>query len=187
MTRANGFRECTHQMARKQGSCTSRKVVSTCCCLRKCCASIIHKVSKRPQESYLVSKLYILLGFFILFVQSNLALQLPRRMLSMYLHAYQSYVWNHVVSERIKRFGCDKPLVGDIVLEDTGNASKNKSPGRGRGRGRGGSAGRRLPTMVSGYHGVPEFWGESERAKATRETKQGCTVRMCVCMMHKSG
>ncbi|KAJ8656284.1 hypothetical protein O0I10_008078 [Lichtheimia ornata] len=76
-------------------------------------------------------------------------LSLPRRMLSMYLHAYQSYVWNHVVSERIKRFGCDKPLVGDIVLEETGNASKNKSSGRGRGRGRGrgGSAGRRLPTM----------------------------------------
>ncbi|KAI7874417.1 tRNA pseudouridine synthase D [Lichtheimia hyalospora FSU 10163] len=70
---------------------------------------------------------------------------LPRRMLSMYLHAYQSYVWNHVVSERIKRFGCDKPLVGDLVLEDTDNATKNKFSGRGRGRG--GSAGRRLPTM----------------------------------------
>ena len=40
-------------------------------------------------------------------------------MLSMYLHAYQSYVWNHVVSERVKRFGCDKPLVGDLVLEST--------------------------------------------------------------------
>lgn len=129
---------------------------------------------------------------FILSVQPNLALQLPRRMLSMYLHAYQSYVWNHVVSERIKRFGCDKPLVGDIVLEETGNASKNKSSGRGRGRGRGrgGSAGRRLPTMVS-EHGVPKFWGESVCvrvcAKQQETQKQGCTVRMCVCMMHKSG
>ncbi|CDS10699.1 hypothetical protein LRAMOSA11185 [Lichtheimia ramosa] len=74
-------------------------------------------------------------------------LSLPRRMLSMYLHAYQSYVWNHVVSERIKRFGCDKPLVGDIVLEDAVNTTKNKTSTRGRGRGRGGSAGRRFPTM----------------------------------------
>lgn len=117
-------------------------------------------------------------GIFILVVQSNLALQLPRRMLSMYLHAYQSYVWNHVVSERIKRFGCDKPLVGDIVLEDTGNASKNKSPGRGRGRGRGGSAGRRLPTMVSGHHGVPEFWGEREPKQ--RETQNKDAQYACV-------
>ncbi|KAG2225854.1 hypothetical protein INT45_007098 [Circinella minor] len=49
---------------------------------------------------------------------------LPRNMLSMYMHAYQSYVWNHVVSERVKRFGCDKPLVGDLVLKPT---AENKS------------------------------------------------------------
>lgn len=38
-------------------------------------------------------------------------------MLNMYLHAYQSYVWNKVVSERVKRFGTSKPMVGDLVLE----------------------------------------------------------------------
>lgn len=38
-------------------------------------------------------------------------------MLNMYLHAYQSYVWNKVVSERVKRFGISKPMVGDLVLE----------------------------------------------------------------------
>ena len=36
----------------------------------------------------------------------------------MYVHAYQSYVWNAIVSERIKRYGHDVPIVGDIVYED---------------------------------------------------------------------
>jgi tRNA pseudouridine13 synthase len=36
----------------------------------------------------------------------------------MYVHAYQSYVWNAIVSERIKRFGYDAPIPGDIVFED---------------------------------------------------------------------
>ncbi|KAI9260830.1 pseudouridine synthase [Sporodiniella umbellata] len=50
---------------------------------------------------------------------------LPKNMLSLYPHAYQSYVWNRVVSERSKLYGCEKPLVGDIVLvEKKKNASK---------------------------------------------------------------
>jgi tRNA pseudouridine13 synthase len=40
-------------------------------------------------------------------------------MLSLYSHAYQSYIWNRVVSERARLFGCDRPLVGDLVLVES--------------------------------------------------------------------
>ena len=36
----------------------------------------------------------------------------------MYIHAYQSYVWNAIVSERIRMHGAVKPVPGDIVLEE---------------------------------------------------------------------
>ena len=37
----------------------------------------------------------------------------------MYIHAYQSYVWNAIVSERIRTYGCNRPIVGDLVFENT--------------------------------------------------------------------
>eukprot|EP01103_Thecamoeba_quadrilineata_P013382 TRINITY_DN3704_c0_g1_i2.p1 TRINITY_DN3704_c0_g1~~TRINITY_DN3704_c0_g1_i2.p1 ORF type:complete len:390 (+),score=86.56 TRINITY_DN3704_c0_g1_i2:354-1523(+) len=40
---------------------------------------------------------------------------LPRNLRQMYLHGYQSYVWNRVVNERIAIYG-SKPVVGDIVI-----------------------------------------------------------------------
>jgi tRNA pseudouridine13 synthase len=33
----------------------------------------------------------------------------------MYVHAYQSYVWNEVLSQRIEMYG-DKPVIGDLIV-----------------------------------------------------------------------
>ena len=36
----------------------------------------------------------------------------------MYVHAYQSYVWNAIVSVRLKRYGSEAAVVGDLVYVD---------------------------------------------------------------------
>ncbi|OCF33095.1 tRNA pseudouridine13 synthase [Kwoniella heveanensis CBS 569] len=47
----------------------------------------------------------------------NALMSIPRNLRAMYVHAYQSYIWNLVVSERIKMSGTE-PLVGDLVFVD---------------------------------------------------------------------
>lgn len=64
-------------------------------------------------------------------------------MLSLYSHAYQSYIWNRVISERARLFGNDKPLVGDIVLVENSKSSGKKSMN---------NAGRRNPFDVSYFY-----------------------------------
>jgi len=48
---------------------------------------------------------------------------IPRNIRLMYVHAYQSYVWNHVVSRRIREFGTNV-IVGDLVY-DQQNCKEN--------------------------------------------------------------
>jgi len=41
---------------------------------------------------------------------------IPRNIRLMYIHAYQSFVWNHIVSKRIKQFGTEV-VVGDLIYD----------------------------------------------------------------------
>ncbi|XP_021742225.1 multisubstrate pseudouridine synthase 7-like [Chenopodium quinoa] len=47
---------------------------------------------------------------------------IPRTMRMMYVHSYQSYLWNHAASVRLQKYGADSVVVGDLVYckEDSG-------------------------------------------------------------------
>ncbi|KAH9006957.1 tRNA pseudouridine synthase D [Lactarius hatsudake] len=52
---------------------------------------------------------------------------IPRNLRLMYVHAYQSYVWNAIVSERIKTWGADRPVPGDLVDVEDGESATIQS------------------------------------------------------------
>lgn len=54
----------------------------------------------------------------------NAIMKIPRNLRIMYGHAYQSYIWNVVASERIKRYG-KKIMEGDLVLIDDAEKKAN--------------------------------------------------------------
>ncbi|KAA8899203.1 hypothetical protein TRICI_006372 [Trichomonascus ciferrii] len=56
----------------------------------------------------------------------NAVMQIPRNLRVMYAHAYQSYVWNAVASERIRRFGT-AIVVGDLVIDDNASVKSNSN------------------------------------------------------------
>lgn len=59
---------------------------------------------------------------------SNAVMQIPRNLRVMYPHAYQSYVWNKVASERIKRFGLEI-REGDLVIDDSRSGQQTPAAG----------------------------------------------------------
>ncbi|XP_059064023.1 multisubstrate pseudouridine synthase 7-like [Cryptomeria japonica] len=40
---------------------------------------------------------------------------IPRTLRMMYVHSYQSYLWNHAASARVKKYGVEKVIEGDLV------------------------------------------------------------------------
>jgi tRNA pseudouridine13 synthase len=51
-------------------------------------------------------------------------LQLPRTVRTMYVHSYQSYIWNKMVSFRFQISDGFRPIPGDLVIK---NKSSDKS------------------------------------------------------------
>lgn len=41
----------------------------------------------------------------------------------MYLHAYQSYIWNEATSKRVAEYGL-KPCIGDLVMKNDAQVGK---------------------------------------------------------------
>ena len=45
--------------------------------------------------------------------------QLPRNLRLMYVHAYQSYLWNAAATHRARTFGMGAPVEGDLVIANS--------------------------------------------------------------------
>ncbi|KAK7332884.1 hypothetical protein VNO80_29640 [Phaseolus coccineus] len=40
---------------------------------------------------------------------------IPRTLRLLYIHSYQSYLWNHAASKRVQKYGTEKVVLGDLV------------------------------------------------------------------------
>lgn len=50
-------------------------------------------------------------------------MRIPHGLRTMYVHAYQSYLWNSATSERCLKHGTDRVVEGDLVLLSGGAQS----------------------------------------------------------------
>lgn len=55
-------------------------------------------------------------------------LQIPRNMRTMYLHSFQSYLWNLAASHRVAEMGIATPALGDLVLPQSLDAPDSGQP-----------------------------------------------------------
>lgn len=51
--------------------------------------------------------------------------RIPHGLKTMFVHSYQSYLWNAATSERCKRFGTGKAVEGDLVLNSAAVAENS--------------------------------------------------------------
>lgn len=92
---------------RKIWADTQDPVLAMKCMPRQCVAenAILYCLSsQKKEESGFTSNAYY-----------NAVMKIPRNLRTMYVHAYQSYVWNYVASKRIELFGLQL-IEGDLVI-----------------------------------------------------------------------
>jgi tRNA pseudouridine13 synthase len=84
----------------------------------------------------------------------NALLAIPRNLRTMYVHAYQSYLWNAAASARAQRFGLARAVEGDLVLPRAEMAAARAAKADGGG-GEGGEEGGEGDADVDAEAGRP--------------------------------